>query len=429
MQKSHACVCRPQALQPIENTRQSTVTEVLQLAPHSRTHAQTRKKRKHKRTHIHTHTATARTHARTYARNSCLGTCPARKFALRKLLCASALYNLLCASCAVQVALRELRCGSCSVQAALRKLLCASCSAQVARRKLLGTSVLLCASCSTAHVRCLQVALRKLLCASCSAQVLPKLRDCALRTRFVLEICDFAAGAAGLYRVLKNCDFGERAAGMFSAYYFRMILQPELGECTPRTTFVLKICEFCSWSYKNVLRVLFLYLKFTILQLELRVCTPRTTFVLKICDFQLKLRNILRVLLSYLKIPILQPELPRTRRGSNPRPRDSKSSRANHETTAKDHFASKKRVVAPRSPQRVAQAPQKTQKTSTSSTPIPAEGSSGHRKYAKKPRVFAPRPRRSPQRVDPRRGSHSRPRPLPRKRFVIPSSFSFFPAR
>ena len=119
---------------------------------------------------------------------------------LRKCFVQLALCKLRCAKCSVQVALRELRCGSCSVQVALRKLLCASCSAQVARRKLLCASVLmqvalrelLCASCSA------QVALRKLLCASCSAQVL--WRDCALRTRFVLKICEFAAGAAGLPR-------------------------------------------------------------------------------------------------------------------------------------------------------------------------------------------------------------------------------------
>ena len=89
----------------------------------------------------------------------------------------------------------------------------------------------------------------------------------------------------------------------------------------------------------------------------------------------------------------------------------------------------KPRVLAPRprrSPQRVARAPQKSQKTSsfcTSTTPIPAEGrastaeivkslkflhldhadprrgSREHRRNHKKTKVLAPRPRRSPQRV------------------------------
>ena len=121
---------------------------------------------------------------------------------------------------------------------------------------------------------------------------------------------------------------------------------------------------------------------------------------------------------------------PRTREESNPRPAGSGSRRANHETTPEDQF-------------------EKSQKTSTfctSTTPIPAEGcastaeiaknleflhldhadprrgrgpqksqkkhgflhldhadprrgSRGHDGNRKKPRVFAPRPRRSPHRV------------------------------
>ena len=76
---------------------------------------------------------------------------------------------------------------------------------------------------------------------------------------------------------------------------------------------------------------------------------------------------------------------PRTKEESNPRPAGSGRRRANHETTPEDQFEQqsrkKHRVFAPRprrSPQRVARAPQKSQK---------------------KPWVFAPRPRRSPQRV------------------------------
>ena len=70
------------------------------------------------------------------------------------------------------------------------------------------------------------------------------------------------------------------------------------------------------------LRVLRLYLKVAIFQPELQEHAPRTTFVLKSCDFQ--------------------PELPRTRGESNPGPRDCESRRAHHETTSKSRFASKK---------------------------------------------------------------------------------------
>ena len=156
--------------------------------------------------------------------------------ALCKLLCASALSKLLCASalrqllrasallmCSVQVGgLCKLLCARCSVQAlcacALCKLLCASALSKLlcasALRQLLRASALRCAS---ALCNCsVQVALRKLLCASDSAQV-------ALR----------------------------------------------------------KCCRSCG----NVLRVLFLYLKVAIFQPELRGCAPRTTCVLKSCDF------------------------------------------------------------------------------------------------------------------------------------------------
>ena len=109
----------------------------------------------------------------------------------------------------------------------------------------------------------------------------------------------------------------------------------------------------------------------------------------------------------------------------------------------------KPRVFAPRPrrfPQRVARAPQKSQKTSsfcTSTTPIPAEGRAGTLEIAKthgflhldhadprrgsrgnfrnrkKPWVFAPRPRRSPQRVDFRVVSSALPR-RPKRRFLTP---------
>ena len=134
---------------------------------------------------------------------------------------------------------------------------------------------------------------------------------------------------------------------------------------------------------------------------------------------------------------LLEPELPRTREESNARPRDCRSRRAHHETTSKSHFASNKiarrhkesastrTISAARARQHAnPRRGSRSQKTSsfctsttpipaegcagrqksqnsfcTSTTPIPAEGSSARRKNEKKTRVFAPRPRRSPQRV------------------------------
>ena len=85
-----------------------------------------------------------------------------------------------------------------------------------------------------------------------------------------------------------------------------------------------------------------------------------------------------------LKTAMFEPELPRTRGESNPRPRDCESRLANHETTSKGRFASKKFA--------------RRHSESASTRRIPAEGS--------------PRPRQiraAPQRErfdthDPRRG-------------------------
>ena len=117
---------------------------------------------------------------------------------------------------------------------------------------------------------------------------------------------------------------------------------------------------------RTVLRVLQLYLKVAIFQPELR---PRTTLALKSCDFCLE-------------------KLPRTRRGSTPRLRDSESSRANNATTSKDHFASNKFA--------------RRRSESASTRTILAEDSASIFDFRiEKPLVFAHRPRRSPQRVHP----------------------------
>ena len=111
----------------------------------------------------------ARDSTRQGALRKLVGASWSAQVALRKLLRASCSGKLVPASGSLQVALCKLR----SLQVALCKLLCASCSVQVALRKLL------CASCSRqGALRKLvgaswsaQVALCNLLCASCSAQV------------------------------------------------------------------------------------------------------------------------------------------------------------------------------------------------------------------------------------------------------------------
>ena len=146
------------------------------------------------------------------ARHTVLFTNCAARF-LTKVVCAS------CIVCSAQVL-----CASCSVQAlcacALCKLVCASCSAQVLCASAL--CKLLCASCSV------QVALRKLLCASDSAQV--ALRKCCRSSGNVLHV---------LFLYIKVAIF-----------------QPELRECAPRTTFVLKKLRFFSRSCGSTLRIL-----------------------------------------------------------------------------------------------------------------------------------------------------------------------------
>ena len=120
---------------------------------------------------------------------------------------------------------------------------------------------------------------------------------------------------------------------------------------------------------------------------------------------------------------------PRTREESNPRPAGSGSRRANHETTpvrtAKnleflhlDHADSRRGLCEHRRNRKTTSSfctsttpipaegrasmleiAKKNMGFCTSTTPIPAEGRAGMLEIAKKPWVFAPRPRRSPQRV------------------------------
>ena len=263
----------------------------------------------------------------------------------------------------MQVALRKLLRASCSgklvpVSGSLQVALCKLRSLQVALCKLL------CASCSV------QVSLRKLLCASCS-------RQGALRK---------LVGASCSAQVTLECKL-------------------HLGKA---------LCA--NWSAQVGLHKL--------------LCAS--------CSAQVALKCKL-----HLATPARGPGRNRTR---DPpaweqarEPRDN--SRGQHKTPKKP------RLFAPRPrrfPQRVARAPQKSQKTMgfcTSTTPIPAEGrastaeiakknhwflhldhadprrgSRGNFRNRKKPWVFAPRPRRSPQRVDFRVVSSALPR-RPKKRF------------
>ena len=262
-----------------------------------------------------------------------------------------------------QGALRKLVGASWSAQVALRKLHCASCSAQVAPRKLLRQV----GPCKwPPATRSLQVALCKLLCASCSVQVALRKLLCASCSR---------QGARKL------------VGASWSA---------QVAPCN-------LLCASCSAQ--------------VVLKCKLHLATPA--------------RGPGRNRTRHPPVPgagaRTMRQLPRT--SSNKAPQTSQKPWV---------FAPR-----PRSPKRVARAQTKSQKKTsfcTSTTPIPAEGRASTAEIAKntwflhldhadprrgsrepkqnrkKPRVFAPRPRRSPQRVDFRVASSALPR-RPKKRF------------
>ena len=141
--------------------------------------------------------------------------------ALCKLLHASALCKLLCASCFVQAALRKcsatvaprkrfahVLCASCSVQVALRQLLRASALRMCSARRLLCASALsklLCASAlrqllraSALRMCSVQVGLCKLLCASV-------LCNCSVQLAERKLLCTSAAEAVGMYFAYYFC--------------------------------------------------------------------------------------------------------------------------------------------------------------------------------------------------------------------------------
>ena len=147
--------------------------------------------------------------------------------------------------------------------------------------------------------------------------------------------------------------------------------------------------RFSSLSCGSTLRTLRLYLEVTI--------------------FSRSCRSTLRVLRLYLKAAIFKPELPRTRGESNPRPWDCESRCANHETTSKGRFASKNiarrhsesastRTISAEGSPRLRQIRTAPKRERFDAHDL-RRGSRAHRRNRKKPSVFEPRPRESPQRA------------------------------
>ena len=320
------------------------------------------------------------------------------------------------ARCSAQTGRCKLVCASCSTQVALCKLLCASCSAQVAPASWslqVAPCKLLCANCAPCKLLCAscsaQVALCKLLCVSCSAQVALGKALCSAQVASLAS-----CSRQGALRKLVGASWSAQVAlcKLLCASCFKM--QVASCDARPRTREESNPQPAGPGAGARTTRQL-----------------PRTTKDAKNLEF-------------------LHLDHADSRRGLREHRRNRK----------------KPRVFAPRPrrfPQRVARAPQKSQKNMgfcTSTTPIPAEGrastaeiaknhgflhprrvargtaeiakkkhgflhldhaaprrgSRGHVGNRKKPLVFAPRPRRSPQRVDFRVETSALPR-RPNKRF------------
>ena len=169
------------------------------------------------------------------------------------------------------------------------------------------------------------------------------------------------------------------------------IFQPELRECAPRTTFVLKSCDFPAGAAgaRSAHYVCTYKLRFS------RGCcrsveyAPRTTFVLKSCDFQAGaaadqggiepatagLRKQARKPRDNFQRPFREQQ----NRTAPQRERfDTHDVRRGFAETKKNsHGATARALRQARSPQRVHPRMSKTQKTfsfCTSTTPISAEG-------------------------------------------------------
>ena len=127
---------------------------------------------------------------------------------------------------------------------------------------------------------------------------------CTSRTRLVLQSCDFRAGDVEVYLAFLSCTTKLRFSSWRCGSVLRVldlcykvaIFKLELRKCTLRTRLVLQSCDFragasevycaylscatklrfLSWSCGSVFRVLDLYCKLAIFELELRKCISRT---------------------------------------------------------------------------------------------------------------------------------------------------------
>ena len=95
---------------------------------------------------------------------------------------------------------------------------------------------------------------------------------------FPLELRRAISHESGLRKL--HCSRLLRASCSLQAAARKCSVQVALRKCSEQVA-LRKCCRSCG----GVLRVLRLYLKVAILQPELRGCAPRTTFVLKSCDF------------------------------------------------------------------------------------------------------------------------------------------------
>ena len=152
--------------------------------------------------------------------------------------------------------------------------------------------------------------------------------------------------------------------------------------------------RFSSRSCGSTLRILRLYLKVAIFQPELQEHAPRTTFVLKSCDFQAGAaadQGGIEPATAGLRKQARKPRdnFQRPFREQQNRTALESASTLTISAEGSPRLRRVRSATDARSPQRVHPGMSKTHKKSsfcTSTTPTPA---------------FAPRPRRSPQRVHP----------------------------
>ena len=293
-----------------------------------------------------------------------------------KLVCASCSGRLvpasgslqvgLCKLRSLQVALCKLLCASCSVQVALRKLLCACCSRQGALRKLVGASW------------SAQVALCNLLCASCSAQVALK---CKLHLatparepgRNRTRDPPVPGAGARTTRQLPKTSSNNRSRKNLEFLHLHHA-DSRTGSREHRRNRKKKPWVFAPST--------------TTIPAEGRASSAEIAKTMGFCTSTTPIPAEGRA--SRLEIAknneFLHLDHADPRRGSREHRRNRKK---NHGFLHLDHA----------DPRRGAQESQKNHGFLHLDHPIPAEGRASRLEIAKKPWVFAPRPRRSPHRV------------------------------